>query len=75
MKVDESITRSTICRYDFSCLSGDKTWKCKVKSSIGHGVVEIKSTINRGCGYRVSFGDTYFCNCPTRNEIYNRYSK
>ena len=75
MKIDkEIIQRTTNCELNFCCLSGDKTRICKVKNSIGFGLLEINPTIVNHCKCRVSFGNTYFCNCPTRNEIFNRYN-
>jgi len=76
MKIDDAVTGSTTrCRYNFSCLSCEKSCMCKPKDSIGHGMIEVKSSVTIGCGYRVSFGATHFCNCPTRVEIYNRYKQ
>ena len=73
MEIDESITQRTNCRYSFDCLSGDKTCFCKVKAMIGNDMLEVRSKIDIGCGYRIGFGGTTFCICPTRVEIYNRY--
>lgn len=75
IKIDEEIIQRTLkCELDFLCLSGDKTCLCKAKRSIGFDLLEINPKIVNDCGFRVSFGNTYFCNCPTRNEIYNRYN-
>ena len=75
MKIDEEILqRTTKCEINFSCLSGDKARVCKAKRSIDFNMLEIYPTIVNHCNCRVSFGNTYFCNCPTRNEIFNRYN-
>jgi hypothetical protein len=73
MKIDEFILRKTTCRYNFDCLSGDKTRLCKVKAMVGNDMLEVRSKIDIGCGYRIAFGGTTFCTCPTRVEIYNHY--
>jgi hypothetical protein len=75
IKIDEEIIqRTTNCEHDFSCLSGDKICICKANRLIGFDLLEINPKIVNGCRYRMSFGDTCFCNCPTRVELYNRYS-
>jgi hypothetical protein len=71
---EETIQRTTNCKFNFCCLSGDKTRICKAKRSIGYDLLEIDSKIVNNCNCSVCFGNTYFCNCPTRNEIYNRYN-
>ena len=75
IKIDEEIIqRTNNCERNFCCLSGDKTRICKAKCSIGFDLLEINPTMVNHCRCRVSFGNTYFCNCPTRKEIYNRYN-
>jgi hypothetical protein len=75
IKIDEEIIkRTTNCELNFSCLSGDKTCMCKVKYFIGFDLLEINPKIVNDCRYHLSFGNTNFCTCPTRNEIYNRYN-
>ena len=74
-KISEDILQRTInCARDFSCLAVGKTPICKAKRSMGVSLLEITLKNFVDCSYRVSFGYTYFCTCPTRNEIYNRYN-
>ena len=74
-RIDEEIIQSTTnCEFNFSCLSVDKPCICEVVCSIGCGLLEINPKICNDCKYRMSFGYTYFCHCPTRVEIYNRYT-
>jgi hypothetical protein len=69
----EILQRTTYCKHDFRCLSGDKRCWCKVKGSIGYDMLEIKPKFALDCKYHISFGDTFLCTCPARNEIYSRY--
>ena len=70
----EILQKTSYCKRDFRCLSGDKRCLCEVKVSIGYDMVEIKPNLVLDCKYHVTFGDTSFCICPTRNEIFKRYS-
>ena len=39
---------------------------------IGNDILEVKSKIDIGCGYFVSFGETYFCLCPTSPVVFKK---
>jgi hypothetical protein len=76
IKIDKTvIQRTSNCKCEFSCLSGDKTCLCEAKCSIGSEVLEVTPKSGIDCNYCVSVGNTTFCHCPTRNEIFNRYNK
>ena len=66
---EEILQKTTNCEFDFNCLLGDKQSLYEIKSSMGHGMLELKPKFDVHCKYRLSFGETYFCRCPTRNEI------
>ena len=69
----EILQKTTYCKQDFRCLSGDERCLCEVKGSIGYDMLEIKPKFAVDCKYHISFGDTFLCTCPTRNVIYKRY--
>jgi hypothetical protein len=46
---------------------------CKVENCINEKVHFIKGVDNLSCSYKMSFGDSFFCTCPTRKEIFNKY--
>ena len=76
MKIEidaEILQKTTYCKQDFRCLSGDKKRLCEVKGSIGYDMLEIKPKVAIDCKYHISFGDTFLCTCPTRNVIYKHY--
>ena len=72
---EEILQRTTNCEFDFNCLFGDKQCLCEIESSKGHDMLELKPKFDIYCRYRVSFGEAFFCRCPTRNEIYKRFKK
>ncbi|GBD97794.1 MAG TPA: hypothetical protein ENG83_03210 [Nitrospirae bacterium] len=63
------------CRENHSCLNGDKDCLCEVEDSFSNKIVFIKPVNNAACDYRMSFGYSFVCNCPTRKEIFNLYKK
>ncbi len=73
-KVRADILNETIkCKKDFSCLSGKKDCLCEVEDSFDNKILFIKPMNHNMCDYKMSFGYSYICNCPTRKEIYNLY--
>ena len=75
IKIDKEIIKKAIyCEYDSRCLSGEKRRLCEVQELFGYNMLEIKPKLAIDCRYHVSIGDTSLCLCPTRYEIYKRYS-
>jgi hypothetical protein len=71
---DDILQRTTRCRQDFSCLFGQTSHLCKVKSAVGHTVLFIEKPVDdKRCDYQIPFGYDFICVCPVRNEIYRRY--
>ena len=72
--IDENIKDTTIkCRKIFLCLSNNKEIYCKVKSFIDKDIDILKCLHNDYCNYKISFGNSKFCFCPTRKEIFKKY--
>ena len=74
LSIDEGVLKKTVkCRSAFSCLSGDKNRSCDVIDSISSDMVRIALQSDKVCSYRLSYGYSYYCLCPTRCAIYKRY--
>jgi hypothetical protein len=74
--IDKEILEKTAkCIKSFSCLKSGKEYICSVECYAAKNLIFVKGDgSNRiGCGYCMSFGDSFVCSCPTRNEIYSRY--
>lgn len=69
----DTIAKTTKCSRCFDCLSNPKDIRCKVERQIGDEILFVKCNINSFCPYKMAFGNSYFCNCPTRIEIYKKY--
>jgi hypothetical protein len=71
---EDVLGKTTRCSRNFACLSGDKECLCELESQINNQVFFIRNNQQCGiCDYKMSFGFSYICNCPTRKEVYNRY--
>ena len=73
MKIEKEILDKTVhCTKDFDCIKNDNIY-CKVESCINNEVHFVECTEQNFCSYKMTFGSSYICNCPTRKEIYNKY--
>lgn len=73
--VDDSIIRKTTrCEKHLSCMSETRTELCKITRNVEDKVYFVKCEENESCSYRLSFGDSFICNCPVRKAIYNKYN-
>jgi len=76
IKVDEiTLQASNKCVFGFGCLQSDKFPQCSVTRYIDGDGLFIKDPNQNICPYKVSFGYSYMCSCPTRKEIYKKYDK
>ncbi len=72
---DEAQDAAIKCTKGLSCLKGEEKDICPVEKCID-GKVHFVKCLNDGyCTYQHSFGDGYFCSCPVRQEIFNKYQK
>ena len=61
------------CRKNFRCLKPNQNVCCKVEHCVNNVVYFVKCSDTTFCSYKVNFGDSSFCTCPVRKEIYNKY--
>lgn len=75
MDIDKKIINKTDrCKKNFECLKNKNHIYCKVKDRVGETAHFIECVDELNCNYKISFGFSYMCTCPTRKEIYNRYN-
>ena len=72
LRVADDIVKETHCTNNFSYLTDKRECLCEVDSAVGR-VLFIKSQFSIACKYCLSYGGSYICTCPTRNEIYKKY--
>jgi len=72
---EETIKRTVKCQFDFACLRDNDFPKCVADYSVKNNGVFIKQVMEERCPYKITFGYSYICNCPTRYEIYDKYER
>jgi hypothetical protein len=72
---EETLKSTTKCQFDFACLEGNGFPKCVVDYSVKNNGVFIKQENDQRCPYKMAFGYSYICYCPTRYEIYEKYER
>ncbi|OGW42389.1 MAG: hypothetical protein A2010_08880 [Nitrospirae bacterium GWD2_57_9] len=68
------LTQTTLCQNEFACLSSALTRLCKVRGHLMKDALIIDCAAGSLCKYQLSFGSWSVCSCPTRKEIYDRYT-
>ena len=75
-QIDSDTLNKTIkCKNEFSCLQGKIDCLCEIKEGIKNDgiIIIINSLNNNDCDYIMPFGESWMCNCPTREAIYRQY--
>ena len=70
---NEILKATKKCPHSFSCLESGKCGEhkmCEVNFAIEPYVLILKSTEPENCPYRVDFGYSQLCECPTHLTIY-----
>ena len=72
--IDELVIKKTNhCNHGFECLkSEDHYLKTKVEKCLDGEILFVNCT-NRHCNYKMNFGKSATCYCPTRKEIFKKY--
>lgn len=75
-KIKSAILNDTNkCGEKFACLSDKNKCLCEIEDSLDNKIIFIKPIDDIMCDYRMSFGYSHVCNCPTRKEIYKLYNQ
>jgi len=74
--IHKSILEETVhCRKDFECLKNDNSLCItkKVENCVDGRILFLKC--NEMCSYKMTYGNSAICNCPTRKEIFRKYNR
>jgi len=75
MKIEKEILDKTVhCTKDFDCIKNNNIC-CKVVSCVNKEVLFVECSEKNSCSYRMTYGYSFICTCPTRKEIYNKYGR
>lgn len=68
--INNLIVKSPVkCDINFACLEKENHCCCYIEKSIGNELLFI-TLQNRKFNYFAKYGDSKFCMCPVRKEIY-----
>ncbi len=74
LQVNENVIEDTTrCKKQFACLSGGGACLCEVKYCLNRKSCFVNCESKLLCNYKVRYGNSSLCSCPTRKEIYNQY--
>ena len=68
------IKETTLCEKLFDCLNSEDHVYCNVEECINDKIHFIKCLHNDYCIYKIPFGNSHCCRCPTRKETRKRRS-
>ncbi len=73
VSIPETVLQETDkCPHDFSCLETGKCGTesmCEVNHADGKNILFLESDEPASCPYRLTFGYSQVCRCPTHYEI------
>ena len=69
----EIIKETTEYQHDFQCLKKDRKPHCEVESFWVKDVMFVRCPECELCNYKLSYGFSHVCHCPTRKELYRKY--
>ena len=69
---DETLEKATECKHHYICMAVGGKPHCKISESVGESVFFTESCHPLGCPYQCSFGSSFLCTCPVRQEIFKK---
>jgi hypothetical protein len=67
------LQQTTKCPLSFQCLDDEKRTICTVEWCLKDNGCFLETVKPNGCPYKVKFGATYMCKCPTRHELFTKH--
>jgi hypothetical protein len=71
---DEALGETTECGKSFSCLKCGREAVCGAVDCVSDKILFVECRKGLHCPYKRAIGDSHFCCCPTRLELYKRHS-
>jgi hypothetical protein len=70
---DEILDQATQCKHNCICQGVGGKPHCRISDTVNGSVFFTPTRHPMGCPYQCSFGSTFMCTCPVRQEIYKQY--
>jgi hypothetical protein len=68
----EVIDKTFHCKRNFECTKNTSNC-CTIDYCVNNEVHFLDNNEVKLCNYKIHFGNSSICSCPTRKEIYNKY--
>jgi hypothetical protein len=69
----ETVEKATKCPHNRVCLSVGGKPCCKIECTVNDIVFFTQEKTSTGCPYQASFGYSFMCTCPVRQEIFLKH--
>ena len=74
LDIDNSVLEETTsCERTFACLKGEEHIYCRVEDSVVDRIHFVSCLNKKYCSYKIDFGLSKVCSCPTRIEIFKKH--
>ena len=70
---DETLKQTTECIFSFQCLNEETRNICTIDRCFAGNSCFLETVRPVSCPYKMTFGYSYMCCCPTRAELYKLY--
>ena len=70
---DALMAEAHACRRAHVCLRSHAKDLCRVEHCVDGKVHFVVCREHDTCAYQRSFGESVFCDCPVRKELFNKY--
>lgn len=75
LEIDQVIIdKAHKCKRDHACLNGADKPLCRMEEVIGNSIFFVCVEKPGSCTFQTSFGLSYMCSCPVRQEVYRKYN-
>lgn len=68
----ELLKKADKCPHDFICQAADEKPRCTISETVNGKVHFLECRSSFICNYQRSFGSSFICACPVRQEIYKK---
>jgi len=78
LQIDEAILKKTTeCPNELKCLNRAEYPLCRAENRppVGDYGIFVITIERNSCSYKIPFGYSHMCKCPTRMELYKRHKK
>ncbi len=69
----ETAKQATKCLYNHACMQPGTPLRCTISEVVNNTVFFTKEKKPSACPYQSTFGNSFMCTCPLRQEFYLKH--